>query len=273
MFTNNNAEYILENNKKLERLIDKLESENQHIFWGDKSTNLTRDNIWLDIKSLLIEQNELFKKTSYFQTVKDRNTAWNEFRALQDRAYYTRRNQREEYSDQIFDEISEVCSDAEDFSFFGFYTFEPKNFDDLREKSSKTKEAWNLFKEKKFSLTKEKKDELYQRLTRLSEELSRNWDDYNRSRSQRNDDRRERLIEVLDKKNVQLENSKDFLEKLYDKKFDIESNISSDCSNSYRERLEDRLEGLEDKINEVENQIDALEESIQDLQDKINRIT
>ncbi|MBS1571357.1 MAG: hypothetical protein JST62_03030 [Bacteroidetes bacterium] len=272
MFTNNNADYILQNNKELYRLIDKLEDENQHIFWGDNSTNLARNNIWADIKRLLDEQKELFKKRSYFPTVTDRNNAWDEFRELQDRAYKLRRTQKEEYSDQIFDQICEICRNAEDVSFFGFYKFEPKDFEELKEKSSLVKEAWSIYKEKKFNLTKDNREELYERLTNLSNELNKNWEDYNKYREQKKEDRRDKLTEILSKKNYQLSNSRNFLDKLYDNKSDIENNISSAYSDSYREKQEDKLDHLEDKIKEVERQIEDLEDSIIELQNKIDNI-
>jgi hypothetical protein len=272
MFNNNIAEYIVENNSKLERLTDRLEDENQHIFWGDNSTNLTRDNIWNDIVYLLEQQKELFKKRSNFATANERNNAWNEFRTLQDRAYNIRRTRKEEYSDQIFDKICELCRDAEDVSFFGLYKFEPKDFDELREKSATVKEAWNLFKEKKFNLTKEHRDELYQRLTNLSTQLNDNWEDFNKYKAQRKDERREKLSEILNNKNHQLQNSKLFLDKLNDKKDDLETSISNAWSDSFREKQEEKLDDLEDKIREVEKQIEDLEDTVIELQAKIDNI-
>ena len=100
-------------------------------------------------------------------------------------------------------------------------------------------------------------DDLWEKLNYRKEEASRQW-------RERTEQRLNKLYEIKDHKEDQLERVKDNLRNNYDK-------LSGACSESFRETVEGWIDEGKDRKRTLEDKIDEIERQIAELEDKLGR--
>lgn len=257
----------------LEELID---------VFGRPIFGTTAKDEWDRIFTEIEKVQEEFKSVRY-PTRLEREEAWKRFCDLRNEAYQARRDQWDKRSEEHCDELLKMLHDADydplaaglgQLVTFGILKV---TRDDMIERGQLLKEASNQFTAVKREMSGKHKSEVYERMIRVRENHDIFWeryreykDEYDKVREEKSRLAKERIENNLEKNNRQLLKAEEFLSKLMDDKEEIEEKISSAWSDSFREKMEDKLSKLEDKIKEVEEQIEKYKEWIREDEEKLD---
>lgn len=245
-------------------------------------TGTTRDD-WSPVFELMKEIQADFNNKVKYPTREERETAWQTFCSLRSEAHEKSRERNAERSDYRMIEINRLLGEAEWDAIsdeFGdiltFYTAVTTR-DTMKEKGRHLYEAGQLLSKYKHEMTREHKDEVFERIRQIREQHDIFWGRYKeyqeekqRQYEQKRDNARERIEANLDKNREQLRKAQDALERQKDHRRDLEDKIASAYSDGFRERAEGWLDEANDKIADIEASIDRIEGWIDEGRSKLS---
>ncbi|MBS1793150.1 MAG: hypothetical protein JSS81_04815 [Acidobacteria bacterium] len=273
----------------LDGKINRLESTvNSSSHWFGYDSFKIKDAI-----ELCKEIQEDFKKNIRYPSKSQRDEAWQKFFDLREDVYRIKREAAEHQSEKHYREIDHHLNDAY------FYNWEDEIGDVLtlglmqtkKEtmvwKGKQLREAGRLLKEHKHEMIAKHKNEIHERIISTREEHDKFWLRYREYQEEkqelyekkkkaweegqiRREQAKERIQANIDKNRVSLRKAEDALERQKQRRSDLEDQISSAWSDSFRERAEGWLDECNYKISDIEDSISRLESWIQEGEDKLN---
>lgn len=276
--------------KDLDRKINDLESKvaSSITFWG----NYDRDKI-NDAIELAKEIQADFKKKIRYPSKIERDEAWQRFFNLREKAYQIKHQAIEDLSNEHYKEINGYLIDA-DYSKLGDVILTVLTIgllsitkEDMIWKGKQLREAGQLFKQYKYEMTKDHKAEIHERIVSIREDHDNYWQVYRdyqeekqkiyeekkqawEERQTRREQAKERIEANIEKNRENLRKAEEALERQKQRRSDLEDQISSAWSDSFRERAEGWLDECNNKISDIEDSIDRLEGWIREGEDKLS---
>jgi len=243
---------------------------------------------WDDIFELMPVIQDNFKSVRYPQKF-DREQAWVKFNDIRNKAFQSKKEQFEEKSKFHYKELWEQLNNA-DYNWrldsiakdvlWGEFKV---TIETMKDRGAMLKEAGNYFKENKFEMTKQHKNEIHEKYTEVKEAHDVFWGrvrEYREEKKQAWEERqaksheiKERLITNREKLQTTLSNTEDYKSKVEDQIRTLEEKIDNAYSDSYREKHEEFLSERQDKLREVEEQIDKIKGWIKEIDDKLDNWT
>lgn len=281
MGTNDNNYHL---DKKIESLANKIEATTR-LF------SSTQDYEWENIFALTKEIQEEFKGVRY-PTKQERETAWQLFCELRNKAYDTRKMQKFDTSNDHYkyfkSELNSLFYHATSDKIWDIISFGTMKTtkDEIIRKGSELKNLRSEFREKKDEMINEHKSEIHTLLIEVRESHDLFWGDYKsyqaektalREQKQKDwEDRMERKNAVKEKIETHLESTKEklsdaeeHLEKLESRRDDLQDKIDDSESDRWKEKAEGWLEELEEKISSKEEWIQKLKQWIEEDEEKL----
>lgn len=260
--------------KKIRQLGDRINST--HGFTGT-----TRED-WEPVFELMKEIQADFNSKVKYPTIEERETAWQTFCSLRSDAHEESRKQNAERSDYRMIEINRELREADWDAFMDeigdvitFHTA-PTTRDIMKEKGRHLREAGQLLSRYKHEMTREHKDEVFERIKDIREQHDIFWGRYRehqeekqRQYERKRDNARERIEANLEKNQEQLRKAEDALERQKQHRLDLEEQISSAWSDDFRDRAEGWLDETNDKISDIESSIERIEGWIEEGRDRL----
>lgn len=266
------------------RQLDSGISSAQGMFIGS-----TRED-WESVFELMKEIQADFNSKVKYPTREEREAAWQKFCSLRSEAHEKSKKNTGERSDYRMIEINRELRAADWDAIsdeFGdvitFYTAVTTK-ETMKEKGQHLHEAGQLLSKHKHEMTREHKQEVFERIKRIreqhdifwgrvreaNEEKQRVWEQKQREFEDRRDRAKDAIRANLEKNKEQLRKAKDALERQEDHRRDLEDKISSAYSDGFRERAEGWLDEANDKIADIESHIERIEGWIGEGRDKLD---
>lgn len=244
-------------------------------------TGTTRDD-WEPVFALMKEIRADFNNKVKFPTRDERETAWQTFCSLRSEAHETSRRRNAERSDYRMIEINYELGEAywnafddEIGDMITFYTAQTTK-EIMKGKGRHLYQAGQLLSKYKHEMTREHKDEVFERIKEIREQHDIFWgryreyqEDRQREFEQKRDNARERIEANLEKNREQLRKAEEALERQKDHRRDLEEQIASAWSDNFRDRAEGWLDEANDKIADIEASIERIEGWIEEGRDKL----
>lgn len=245
-------------------------------------TGTTRDD-WEPVFELMKEIQADFNKKVRYPTREERDAAWQTFCTLRSEAHEQSKKRNKERSDYRMSEINRELRAADWDAMMDnlgdlitFYTAVTTR-DTMKEKGRHLYEAGQLLSKYKNEMTREHKDEVFERIKTIREQHDIFWGRYKqhqeerqRQFEQKRDSARDRIEANLDKNRDQLRKAVDALERQKAHRRDLEEKISSAWNDTYRDRAEGWLDETNDKIADIEQSIERIEGWIEEGRSKLN---
>ena len=248
---------------------------------------------WNETFELIKEIQEDFKKKIHYPTKAERDEAWQTFFDLREEAYQLKRKQAEEKSQEHYREIEGYLRSAywnkfeDEIGDVITLGFMQTTKEQMQYKGQQLREAGKLLTKYKHEMIGEHKAEIHQRIVSIREEHDKFWEsyrDYQKEKQriyeekkraweegqERRKQAKERIRANIEKNKESLRKAEDALERQKQHRRDLQDQISSAWSDSFRERAEGWLDECNDKISDIEDSIDRLESWIQEGKDKLD---
>jgi hypothetical protein len=271
---------------KIEKLSGKIERAQP--FFGSPSKY-----DWDEIFELCKEINENFKGVRY-PTKHDRDTAWQTFFSLRDKAHKIRHTQVFDRSKEHYDELMSRLHSADydaiaDFvvgkvMFMGLLKATP---DEMKEKGRELGKIGAYFKSVKHEMTKDHKATVHERMIEVRQNHDGFWGQYksyNAEKSKMYEQKQQawqekqeksrqikaRIESNLESNKEKLYKAKNALDHFERKRDDLKDKIYDSHSENWKSKAEGWLDEFNDKIRDIESQIDRIEKWIEEDRDKLN---
>ncbi|OQP67850.1 hypothetical protein [Niastella populi] len=252
---------------------------------------LTADE-WKDVFDLISEIKEGFKEVRY-QTITEKNSAWQNFYALREKAYRKRQEDFENKSKEHFRKIWHML-DGLEYSRLEDFIISTLSFQELkitketmRERGKELNEAAQYFSSVKGEMTKEHKAEIHERIIKIRINHDEFWKEtkdreqelaqVRKEKQEAWEEKREKSLQIKERIKNNLNNNRDKLAKAEEAlqrfestKMKLEEKVESAYTERYREQHQEWLEEIEQKIRSVKDQIENLERWIQEDEQKLN---
>lgn len=262
--------------KKIRQLESRIDST-RGLFTGT-----TRDD-WTPVFDLMKEIQADFNNKVKYPSKEERQHAWERFCELRSEAHEKSRERNAERSDYRMIEIRRELQGAdwdalmdEIGDIVTLYTA-PTTREIMKEKGRHLHEAGQLLSQYKNEMTREHKDEVFERIKEIREQHDIFWGRYKEYQAERQrqfeekrENARERIEANLEKNKEQLRKAQEALERQKDHRRDLEDQISSAWSDDFRDRAEGWLDEANDKIADIEASIDRIEGWIEEGRSKLN---
>lgn len=245
-------------------------------------TGTTRED-WEPVFELMKEIQSDFNNKIRYPSREDRETAWQTFCSLRGEAHEKSRKRNAERSDYHMIEINRHLNaaywNAFDDEIGDMITLNTAMMtkEVMKERGRHLYEAGQLLSKYKREMTREHKDEVFERIKEIREQHDIFWGRYKeyqeerqRQFEQKRDNARERIEANLEKNKEQLRKAQDALDRQKDHRRDLEEQIASAWSDDFRDRAEGWLDEANDKIADIEESIERIEGWIEEGYSKLN---
>jgi len=240
------------------------------------------------------EINDDFKGVRY-PTKHERDTAWQTFFNLRDKAHKVRHSQIYDRSKRHFDEIMSGLQYADydafaDFVFgqvvtIGLLKVTP---DEMKAKGRELSKIGVHFKSVKHEMTNEHKTEVHERMIKVRQNQDGFWGQYKSYHAEKSkvyeekqrtwQEKQEKSRQIKARIESNLENNKEKLYKANDaldrfekKRDELQSKIYDSNSDNWKSKAEGWLDEFNDKIRDIKSQIESIEKWIEEDQDKLRK--
>jgi len=245
-------------------------------------TGTTRDD-WTPVFELMKEIQADFNNKVKYPSRDERERAWQKFCDLRSEAHDASKARNAERSDYRMIEIERELREADWDAFMDeigdvitLHTAVTTRAI-MKEKGRHLHEAGQLLSRYKHEMTRQHKDEVFERIKGIREQHDIFWGRYRdhqeekqRQFEQKRDNARERIEANLEKNRERLRRAEDALERQKEHRRDLENQIADAWSDSFRDRAEGWLDETNDRIADIEGSIERIEGWIEEGLSKLS---
>ena len=220
--------------------------------------------VWDTVKEI----NALFRHTC-FKSNDDRTLLWQEFqsiivemRQLQDLDRDRLASASAVHVDRILWHVSAVDIDISPGTVAQFIPDHRSRKEQLQSASEGLKSAWNELSGRKPEMTRDDKQQVFDRLKDIQDRLNAAWDQFRGDSQQRQEDWHQRTV-------ARIEKSESFLSNLYELLRKAEANLEKNQEMHDSARNDDRRDRVAGWIGKTESRIDSLKAKIRDVEEQI----
>jgi len=270
--------FFRDDHEKLNDKISNLQKEVDGLKYSLLTSHIASS--WETIMDLMKEIQEDFKTVRY-PNKQDRENAWQKFFELRQEIYLKKKQWFEDLSKNHKDSLFDMINNLEYWALREglrqmFFTELNEIKAEVIENGKKLNEAAKYFSSVKHEMTGDDKQEIFNRIKEIRESHDEFWGIY-KSRSQelheakeeRKDSAKNKLIENIENNKEKLEKAERALAHQESHRDELEENLRSAYSDSYRERCEGWLDECREKISDIESYSDKLKGWIEDGEDRL----
>lgn len=257
-------QYNEEAKKNFEIINNELSDLSNHYIWLNLNHCKEYKDFWIHAKQI----SEMFKSLKPIKK-EDRENLWDKFNSMCDEM---KRKQTSEYDshkiksdDHKHTIISEIRS-AQVNSIFGF---DPPDIQEMKRLSGVLRNAGALLSRYKNEMTREHKQECFERIQETQKEHNAWWESLTNHRSRNRENYQEKLRSNIDKNRERLRKSTDALERCKNHVEELREKIRDAWNDEYIDMAEGWLSEEENRISDIEESIQRIEGWISEDEEKL----